>query len=128
MNVGIEGYFTNHSLRHMCASLLFNDEEYIPEQVIAEQTGHHSLAIRKYKHMKPELKCKVSNILTDGPTSAKTSSVVSSTDVDTPNGLCLFKNSELKAMQLSQKSSDDCENADNVKRIKLDIMLSLKDQ
>ena len=25
----------------MCASLLFNDEEYIPEQVIAEQTGHH---------------------------------------------------------------------------------------
>ena len=76
-SVGLQGYYTNHSLRHTCASFLYNDTENVPEQVIAEQTGHRSLAIRNYKHTKQDLKRKVRKILTDGPSATVTSSALS---------------------------------------------------
>ena len=36
----IESFLTNHSLRASCATVLHNDECNLPEQVIAECTGH----------------------------------------------------------------------------------------
>ena len=61
----LQGFYTNHSLRASCATTLYNDPCNLPEQVIAERTGHRSLAIRSYKHTKNSLKRKVSDILTD---------------------------------------------------------------
>ena len=46
LSAGIDGYFTNHSLRHTAVTLLHNKE--VPEQTIAEVNGHRSLAIRRY--------------------------------------------------------------------------------
>ena len=61
----MQGFFTNHSLRSSCVTVLHNDPQNIPEQVIAERTGHHSLAIRSYKRTQPKLKRNVSDILTN---------------------------------------------------------------
>ena len=52
-------------MRASCATVLYNDKSNIPEQAIAERTGHRSLAIRSYKRTKDTLKRKVSDILTD---------------------------------------------------------------
>ena len=41
VKVGIEGFFTNHSLRRSCASRLF--QEGTEEQVIMSVTGHRSV-------------------------------------------------------------------------------------
>ena len=64
-NAALEGFFTNHSLRASCATVLYNDDCNLPEQVIAEKTGHRSLAIRSYKRTKNTLKREVSDILTN---------------------------------------------------------------
>ena len=45
--VGIQGYFTNHSLRSTSATCLY--ENNVDEQIIQEITGHRSLAVRSYK-------------------------------------------------------------------------------
>ena len=45
---GIQGYFTNHSLRTTAATLLYHVG--IEEQLVMERTGYHSLeGIRNYK-------------------------------------------------------------------------------
>ena len=36
----IESFLTNHSLHASCTTVLHNDECNLPEQVIAERTGH----------------------------------------------------------------------------------------
>ncbi len=46
-SVGIQGRFTNHSLRVSAASRMFS--RGIDEQVIKERTGHRSDAVRSYK-------------------------------------------------------------------------------
>ena len=103
---GIPGFRTNHSLRSSCATLLYNDPSNLPEQVIAERTGHKSLAIRSYKHTKKSLKRKVSNILTD-PSSSQNNPEL---DKSKPQ---ILKHSDLKAMRDGRD--------ENVKRVQLDI-------
>ena len=44
---GIEGKFTNHSLRATCASRMY--DKNVPEQIIKETTGHKSECVRVYK-------------------------------------------------------------------------------
>ena len=45
---GIQGYFTNHSLRTTAATLLYHAG--VDEQLVMERTGHHSLeGIRNYQ-------------------------------------------------------------------------------
>ena len=58
---GIDGYFTNHSLRHATATRLFNKD--VDEQLIQEQTGHNSVAICHYKRPNLHLKEHVSDLL-----------------------------------------------------------------
>ena len=110
----LDGYFTNHSLRSTCTTVLYNDDSNLPEQVIAERTGHRSLAIRSYKRTKDALKRKVSNILTD------MSAGVDSNDHDRIDckqvKLEPMKHSVLKEMRDG-----------NVKNVKLDICVSLKE-
>ena len=55
------GYFTNHSLRASAATRLFN--EGVDEQLICEQTGHRSSAVRAYKRTSLDQKEKVSDIV-----------------------------------------------------------------
>ena len=50
---GIQGKFTNHSLRATCASRMFDNE--IPEQIIKETTGHKSDCVRVYKRTSDKL-------------------------------------------------------------------------
>ena len=61
---GIEGHFTNHSLRATCASRMY--DKNIPEQMIKEVTGHKSECVRLYKRTSDELRKEASNIVSGG--------------------------------------------------------------
>ncbi len=50
---GLEGNFSNHSLRATCATRLF--EVGVDEQLIKNVTGHHSDSVRDYKRANPKL-------------------------------------------------------------------------
>ena len=58
---GIEGNFTNHSLRSTSASRMYQCN--VPEQVIKEVTSHWSDCIRVYKHTSDELREQASKTL-----------------------------------------------------------------
>ena len=60
---GLQGKFTNHSLRATCASRMYAKE--VPEQLIKEVTGHKSDCVRQYKRTSEELKQKASNTVTN---------------------------------------------------------------
>ena len=51
---GIEGHFTNHSLRATCASHLF--DQNVPAQIIKAITGHKSDCVRVYKRTSDHLR------------------------------------------------------------------------
>ena len=51
---GIEGKYTNHSLRATCATRMFDKE--VPEQLIKETTGHKSDCVRVYKRTSDKLR------------------------------------------------------------------------
>ena len=51
---GFEGKFTNHSLRAMSASRMY--QSMVPEQVIKEITGHCSDCVRTYKGTSDEVR------------------------------------------------------------------------
>ena len=57
----IDGYFTNHSLRHTTVTRLFDKD--VDEQLIQEQTGHNSVAVHCYKRPNLHLKEHVSDLL-----------------------------------------------------------------
>ena len=62
---GIEGKFTNHSLRASGATALFQTDT--PEKVIQEFTGHRSVkAFRQYEKVASKQKEAACNILTGG--------------------------------------------------------------
>ena len=46
-NAGLDGYFTNHSLRRTCATRLFQGGA--PVKLVKEITGHISDAVNKYQ-------------------------------------------------------------------------------
>lgn len=58
---GVQGMFSNHSLRATTASRLFDNN--VDEQLICEQTGHSGNAVRRYKHSTLQMKESVSAIL-----------------------------------------------------------------
>ncbi|XP_048239442.1 uncharacterized protein KIAA1958-like [Haliotis rufescens] len=58
---GIEGYFTNHSLRATAATRLYDCG--LDEQLIAERTGHRSLAIRSYKRTSAQMEDRVDGVI-----------------------------------------------------------------
>ena len=53
-NAGLQGKFTNHSLRATSASHMYQNN--VPEQVIKEVTGHRSDCVRIYKHTTDEIR------------------------------------------------------------------------
>ena len=112
---GLEGFFTNHSLRSTAATVLHNAPDNISEQVICETTGHRSTAVCMYKCTQNEVKERASNILTD----------VTSGQIDENVGVNVplqpMKNSVLKASRKNESDVDE-----NVKRVKLDITVNVK--
>ena len=62
---GLEGYFTNHSLRATCASRMY--AKNVPEQIIKETTGHRSACVRVYKRTGDHLREAASKTLGDEP-------------------------------------------------------------
>ena len=58
---GIDGKFTNHSLRATSASRMYAND--IPEQVIKEITGHKSDCVRTYKRTPDLIKERASNTI-----------------------------------------------------------------
>ncbi|KAL5012557.1 hypothetical protein ScPMuIL_011108 [Solemya velum] len=91
---GLEGYFTNHSLRASCASRLF--ENGVDEQLIMERTGHRSLAVRQYKRTSNKLVRSVSDIVVDDKKrqyeddTSECSTNQKSCKLDTKNGGVVF--------------------------------------
>ena len=62
-DAGVEGTFTNHSLRATGATVLF--DAGVPEAVIQKRTGHKSLdALRSYEQVTLDQEKCVANILT----------------------------------------------------------------
>ena len=60
-DAGIEGNFSNNSLRATTASRLYSKN--VDEQLISEQTGHRSNAIRRYKCSLIQQKMEISKLL-----------------------------------------------------------------
>ena len=60
-DAGIEGYFTNHSLRATNATRLY--AAGVPEQLITETTGHKSIAVQSYKRTTDIQRQEVSRII-----------------------------------------------------------------
>ena len=61
-NDGITGYFSNHSVKRMCATALY--QAGVPEQEIMERTGNRSVeSVRKYKRPSSEMLMEISNTL-----------------------------------------------------------------
>ena len=58
---GLEGKFTNHSLRATCASRMYQTD--VPEQLIKEVTGHKSDCVRYYKRTSDNLRESASKTL-----------------------------------------------------------------
>lgn len=63
---GLEGFFTNHSLRATAASRLY--EKQFDEQLICETTGHRSSAVRSYKRTSDGQRKAISDALIAGNT------------------------------------------------------------
>ena len=86
---GIDGYFTNHGLRHTTDTKLFDKD--VEEQLIQEQNGHNSVAVHHYKRPNLRLKEHVSDLLNvlpqgvekEGPT--QVNSTVSKAPLDSQN-------------------------------------------
>ena len=47
IDAGMEGFYSNHSLRATAATRMYSAD--LPEQLICEKTGHRSEAVRSYK-------------------------------------------------------------------------------
>ena len=58
---GVKGHFTNHSLRVTTATRMF--QAGLPEQLIKQQTGHKSEAVRTYKRPSEAQMFEVSSVL-----------------------------------------------------------------
>ena len=81
-DAGIEGHFTNHSLRATAATRMF--DAGVDEQLIMSRTGHSStVGVRSYKRITSSLKEKTSNVL-NGPSGPDTSSTCQTTVDNNP--------------------------------------------
>ena len=75
---GIVGHKTNHSLRATSASEMFAHQ--VPEKLIQERTGHHSLeALRTYERSNEEQHRAVSSVLCDSKPSTYSQQIIQST-------------------------------------------------
>ena len=75
---GIDGKYTNHSLRATCASCMYDRQ--VPEQIIKEVTGHKSDCVHVYKRTSEVLKENASKMVS-GETSPKKVKVEVENDV-----------------------------------------------
>ena len=78
---GLNGYFTNHSLRATSATRMYQSN--LPEQVIQETTGHRSLAIRSYQKTSENQKRKASEAIFIDPNMYDEDNCVDVTEVST---------------------------------------------
>ena len=60
-DAGLDGYFTNHSLRRTCATHLFQAGE--STKIVKEITGHISDVVNKYQSTSDAQKTRASNII-----------------------------------------------------------------
>ena len=61
---GVDGFFTNHSLRATAATRLF--QENVDDKLIRGVTGHRSESLQSYKRVSDKQLAKVSNIVQSG--------------------------------------------------------------
>ena len=66
---GIDGKFSNHSLRVTCASRMYEND--VPEQIIKEVTGHHSDCVRVYKRTSDKMREHASLMVSKGESEPK---------------------------------------------------------
>ena len=63
-DAGLDGFFTNHSLRRTCATCLFQAGKDV--KIIKEITGHVSDAVQKYQCTSDEQRMSVSDVIQKG--------------------------------------------------------------
>jgi hypothetical protein len=89
---GLQGYFTNHSGKRTCATVLY--QAGIDEQAICDRTGHRSTAVREYKSSSIEQQKRISSILEPPsmmPTPAAANILTDCANVPDINKIALFK-------------------------------------
>ena len=101
---GIDGKFTNHSLRATCASRMF--AKNVPEQIIKEITGHRSECVRTYKRTSDKLKEKASRTLSV-QSQKKTVETVKSVESGEKNVFCTEELSVTKMIENVNKTKQE---------------------
>ena len=82
-DVGLDGYFTNHSLRRPCATHLFQAGE--STKIVKEIMGHISDAVNKYECTSDEQHMNASSIIQKGVKEMKISEAAPMEVVETPS-------------------------------------------
>ncbi|XP_067656395.1 uncharacterized protein [Haliotis asinina] len=83
---GFAGFYSNHSLRATTATRLY--DAGVDEQLIAERTGHKSVAIRSYKRTSSEMEARVDDIIQRKRRSVTAAATVTSTTSSPTFSVC----------------------------------------
>ena len=101
-NAGLDGFFTNHSLRRTCATRLFQAGQ--SDQLVKEITGHISDSVNKYKTTSDEQHMSLSEIIQGDVPVVKLSQAPPLEIVDAPKVATLEEKCALPKLVLSQES------------------------
>ena len=95
---GLDGFFTNHSLRRTCATRLFQAGQSV--KIVKEITGHVSDAVHKYQTTSDEQRMAVSKIIQGDVCEKKLSEAPEMEVVEQPKELSNDEKFKLKPLKL----------------------------
>ena len=97
-NAGLDGYFTNHSLRRTCVTRLFQAGTDV--KLVKEITGHISDAVHKYQVTSDEQRMGLSDVIQGAPKAVKLSESSPMSVVEPPKPLSDEEKFKLPKVQL----------------------------
>ena len=100
---GLNGYFTNHSLRRTCATRLFQAGENV--KIVKEFTGHISDAVHKYQQTSDQQRMKASSIIQGDVPPVLLSQAKAMEVVESPKEVNLEEKFKLPKFELPCKTS-----------------------
>ena len=103
-NAGLDGYFTNHSLRRTCATRLFQAGQSV--KLVKEVTGHVSDAVHKYQTTSDEQRMNLSEIVQGDVKEVKLSQADQMQIVEPPKALSDYQKFSLPKLILPVQAED----------------------
>ena len=117
-DAGLDGYFTNHSLRRTCATRLFQAGADV--KLVKEITGHVSDAIHKYQTTSDQQRMDLSSVIQNGVRDIKLSQADHMEVMEVSKDVSVdekFKLPKLKLPISSQESEEGDAKSENVTEI-----------